>query len=417
MAITINRLTNVIYVPKADLTLIQPSPEVRELDLDWFRMQLKNIEDSEEGMCFSDTHEHFTEVLLAGLTYARIVAILDPYTIEFEDGQYTINCVGANHNVSDVKVANQVSLIVNNAAGLITSAEIEYASFNGGVSIDVINGFVGTLYPIGTHRKPVDNLSDAKIIANVRGFNIFHILGDIEFTNGEIVDGYDIHGEGHSSTITFSGSVSADDTTIRNATAKGVIDGNDMHLYNCHVEDFNGLSGMLIDCQLMGDIVLTGSEDIQFINCVSAVPGTGTPVVDMGGSGRGLGVRAYAGGLKIINLTGPENVSVDFVSGQLKIAATVTAGTIVVRGAGIIAEDFSTGTTIVDSGLTNPDHVSDHVWDETRLGAFTMEDMMIIIQRMLVNKVTKSGNIITIYEENGTTVWKTFDLSSGGRVE
>lgn len=103
------------------MTLIQSSPEMRELDLDTFRLALKDLEDDEEGMTLPDTHSHVTETTLAGLTYARIIEILDPYTVEFEDGQYTVNCVGANHNLSDVKVANQVSLVVNNAAGLIVS--------------------------------------------------------------------------------------------------------------------------------------------------------------------------------------------------------------------------------------------------------------------------------------------------------
>jgi len=122
MAISIDPLTFVIYVPKADLNLIQPSPEIRELDLDWFRLELKDYEDDPDlGIFLQKTHTHNTEVTLSGLTYARIIEILYPYTVEFEDDQYTVNCTGANHNLSDVKVPNQVSLIINNAAGLIVT--------------------------------------------------------------------------------------------------------------------------------------------------------------------------------------------------------------------------------------------------------------------------------------------------------
>ena len=136
MAISIDPLTFVIYVPKSYMTLTQSSPEVRELNVNAFRLDLKDLEDDESGIYLPKTHNHNTEVTLAGLTYARTVEIISPYTVEFEDGQYTVNCVGANHNISDVKVANQVSLIVNNAAGLITNAQIEFSSFNGGVSVD-----------------------------------------------------------------------------------------------------------------------------------------------------------------------------------------------------------------------------------------------------------------------------------------
>lgn len=122
MAITINWATKVINVPKADLTLIQSNPtEIREMDVDWFRLQLKDIEDNVEGQPFTDTHRHNTEVTLGGLTLARVVEILAPYTITFEDGQYAVNLVGANNNVADRTNVNQVSVRTNNSAGMITT--------------------------------------------------------------------------------------------------------------------------------------------------------------------------------------------------------------------------------------------------------------------------------------------------------
>ena len=119
MAITIDWGTRVINVPQADMTLIQASPEIRELDLDWFRLQLKDLEDSEEGMCFPDTHIHNTEVDIAGFTLARVITITNGYTVTFEDGTYSVNMVGANSNVMDVINKNQVSTRSWNSAGLI----------------------------------------------------------------------------------------------------------------------------------------------------------------------------------------------------------------------------------------------------------------------------------------------------------
>lgn len=122
MAISINWSTYVIAVPQADLTPLGGSQY--ELDVDWFRLQLKDIEDSEEGMVQPDTHRHNTEVVLSGVTYSRFVEILSPYTITFQDtgSPYTIKCVGANHNIADRKNVNNVSLIIGNSAGLITVA-------------------------------------------------------------------------------------------------------------------------------------------------------------------------------------------------------------------------------------------------------------------------------------------------------
>ncbi len=122
MAISINWATKVITVPQADLTLV--SAGLYELDVDAFRLALKNLEDSDEGMSFPDTHRHNTQVVLSGVTYARTFEIINGYTVTFQDTgtPYTVRCAGANHNIADVKNVNQVSLIVGNSAGLITVA-------------------------------------------------------------------------------------------------------------------------------------------------------------------------------------------------------------------------------------------------------------------------------------------------------
>lgn len=119
MAISINHATKVITIPQADLTFISGS--LYELNVNTFRKSLKDLEDDVDGMILLDTHRHNTEVTLAGVTLARTVEIINGFTITFENLQYSVRCVGANHNISDVKNVNQVSLIIGNSAGLIVS--------------------------------------------------------------------------------------------------------------------------------------------------------------------------------------------------------------------------------------------------------------------------------------------------------
>lgn len=122
MAISVNWATKVITIPKADTTLVDAGPpEIRSYDVNTFRLDLKALEASEEGMPFVDTHLHKPEVTLSGVTYARFVEIINGYTVTFEDGQYVVQLSGANHNLADVKNANQVSIVVQNSAGLILS--------------------------------------------------------------------------------------------------------------------------------------------------------------------------------------------------------------------------------------------------------------------------------------------------------
>jgi len=119
MAITVDWPTKVINVPKADMTLVQSTPfEIRELDIDTFRLRLKDLEDEVEGMPYPITHNHFTTVTVGGVTLARVVEIINGYTVTFEDGNYAVNLVGANSNISDVTNLNSVQVRASNSAGL-----------------------------------------------------------------------------------------------------------------------------------------------------------------------------------------------------------------------------------------------------------------------------------------------------------
>jgi len=113
--------TRIIQVAKIDpeMTLVQAGPpEIYECDVDALRLALKDLEDG-EGIVEPDTHRHNTEVTVGGVTLARVVEFINSYQVEFETGQYAVNLVGANTNLSDVAVVNQVSIRSGNTAGLI----------------------------------------------------------------------------------------------------------------------------------------------------------------------------------------------------------------------------------------------------------------------------------------------------------
>lgn len=119
MAISIDYATRIISIPKADLTLVQSTPfEIYELDIDAFRLELKDLEDNTGGIAFVDTHRHFTTVTVGGVTLARVVEIINGYTVTFENGTYAVNLVGANSNIGDVLNLNEVQVRSSNSAGL-----------------------------------------------------------------------------------------------------------------------------------------------------------------------------------------------------------------------------------------------------------------------------------------------------------
>jgi hypothetical protein len=367
MAVSIDWGSRVIFVPKADLTLIQATPtEIREMNLDWFRFQLKGLEDDPEGMPFPDTHRHNTEATVAGLTLARVIEIINDYTVTFEDGQYAVNLVGANSNVGDVVNVNQVSVRSFNSAGLISNPAIEYASYNGGVTVDKNSAYSGTLYPVGTPRQPVNNLADALLIAQYRGFTTFYIIGDMVIDSAGNYGGFIFVGESESkSMLEIDSDASVSECEFYDAHIEGILDGN-AKLKNCIIEDLQYIYGMVEQCLLQaGTIVLGGSNVAHFIDCWSGSADKNViPYIDMGGAGQDLILRNYNGAIGIKNLTGATNkVSIDLNSGVVVLDPTVTAGEVVVRGVGTVVNN-SVGATVDTHDLINPDVITTKVWDE-----------------------------------------------------
>lgn len=159
MAISIDCSTKVISIPRADLTALGGGNY--QLDVDWFRLQLKAWEETPDGMSMPSTHINYTPVTLSGVTYARILAIINGYTVTFEDvgSPYTVFCSGANHNIADVKNVNQVSLVIGNSAGMV-----QVNTGGSGLSTDEHNalmGIPGTL--AGTLKANVKQVNDRTI--------------------------------------------------------------------------------------------------------------------------------------------------------------------------------------------------------------------------------------------------------------
>lgn len=145
MALSVNWSTGVITVPQADLTLVTGT--LYEHDTDAFRLELRSLEASVAGMPWPDTHTHNTEVTVAGITYARVIEIINGYSIEYEDGSYSVRLAGSNNNIFDVEngilVQNQVQVIAQNSAGLISVAGVASDVWDEAVSDHTTSGTFG----------------------------------------------------------------------------------------------------------------------------------------------------------------------------------------------------------------------------------------------------------------------------------
>lgn len=106
-----------IFVPRADMPIVTPSPEVRSIDVNKLRGDVMSLAASVAGGPIVTPFDHSGERTISGTVYARSIIFF--YTIEFEDGAYQVRPFGANHNIADVMVVNNVSVVPLNSAGLI----------------------------------------------------------------------------------------------------------------------------------------------------------------------------------------------------------------------------------------------------------------------------------------------------------
>lgn len=356
--ITIDWGNRIINVPKSFMTQIQVNPtEIRELDLNAFRLALKDLEDDAEGMAYVDTHRHNTEILLGGITYARTLEIINGFTVTFEDGQYAVNLVGANSNVGDVVNVNQVSVRSSNAAGLISNQAVEYSSFNGGVMVDEndVTGksTSGSLFPIGTGISPVNNLVDAKLIASFRGLRKIMVKGDLEIGNESpsiSFEDFEFVGESQVKTlITIGDSANVLRCEFFDCTLTGTLDGNSQ-AERCVLKNLNFFNGFAFKCTLWETISLGPGIEAHMFDCFSHSADLTTPTIDMNGTGIAC-LRNYYGDVRFVNYNGDGVNHIDLSAGQLRLHSTITSGTFVVRGVGKLVDD-ATGAEI-QSGTWN----------------------------------------------------------------
>ncbi len=270
MAISINWGTKVVNIPRLDMTLIQSVPtEIRQLNLDSFRLILKDLEDSDDGMAFEKTHKHNTSVTVGGVTLARVIEIVNGYSVTFEDGQYAVNLVGANSNVGDVVNVNQVSVRSANSAGLQDLSVILSAAYNGEVCVDITNGQAGTDVPIGTRTQPVNNFDDAKTIAVKEGARTIRILNSCTLASTDFSTGFVFTSDNPGVTVlTVEASAQVQFCEFNNISVEGVADGNNVYR-NCVLLDITFTSGFIFQCSLNGSIQINGGELLALLSCFS----------------------------------------------------------------------------------------------------------------------------------------------------
>lgn len=123
MALTLDAATRVFTILQADLTFV--SGALYDVDTDALRLEMMDLLDDEDYMYLPDAFSHNTEVTIAGVTYARLIEMINSFSLTFEDtgSAYAVRFIGSNSNMFDAEngilnITEKVSYIPTNSAGL-----------------------------------------------------------------------------------------------------------------------------------------------------------------------------------------------------------------------------------------------------------------------------------------------------------
>lgn len=311
------------------------------------------------------THELLSDGTLNTWTIGDEYKIWNEVQCEASGGNLvSIDNNGATMSPIMPSAFTQVIKTSSSSATLSELSAIQYSSFNSYVTIDISNGTSGTAYPIGTEEFPVNNLSEAKIIASNNGFNTFYIIGDITLNGGltpDNVSDYILIGQGASvnsskTTITFLNGCIGQNTKYKNAKIVGV-QGGESFYENCVIGAISNSHCQYDSCALIGPNTITTSDPNGWIkdhvatlnNCYSIDEWY---IVNYSESSMHQIYSNFSGRIKITNCTNSNaGITIRLNAGSIWLDSTVTAGNFIIRGVGSFIND-STNTTIDQSGFT-----------------------------------------------------------------
>jgi len=377
----------IINVPRLYTQFVATDPqtglEVRQMNLTQFAQDIGDLQDNVEGAWAPTAYEYTAPVSVGGVQLAPVVVITEFYVVQFEDLQYAVNLVGANTNVQDQVVVNQVSIRPSNSAGLTFSDAINSQSFlEAAVWVDSEDGLPGTQFPRGTPPDEVDNVTDAITIALREGLHRFNIRGTFNAVGNVGIERYHVKGQTPQNAIIVANALNVTNSSFERIAIVGSITGRGT-FQDCSVAktlNLSGVEGIWDNCGIAGNLTLDASatEPIVFKDCISTIAGTDKPSLDCNGTAAGINFRRYAGGLAVTNFNNPAGaMTLDLMGSEVSIdSVSCTNGEIVARGVGKLIDENGNvipngsitinGNLFISNRLVNSDQVASgsNVWSE-----------------------------------------------------
>jgi hypothetical protein len=255
--------------------------------------------------------------------------------------------------------------IINHLIDGLLVQQIEGISFNGGVTIDVIDGESGTNYPIGTAAHPTNSVSNALTIAEIHGLHKLYVHGDLTIGATDNVSNYHIFGFGatlnvFSSTFTLVSGCVTMATFFYHACITGVQGGecnfieciiDELSSSHCHFKDTGFKSKTAPDFTIQhNNAGWTSNHVTDLHNCYGD---HNQIIVDRNGTALNQVWINFAGRIKFINqnrVGGVAIVHLHMNSGEVEIDSSCTTGVFFVSGNCEVVNNTG-GSTVTTIGV------------------------------------------------------------------
>jgi hypothetical protein len=240
--------------------------------------------------------------------------------------------------------------LTNSDAVVVDDGVAETMDYGGVVILNAALGVDSTTYPAGTVALPVNNLADAKTIAELHNITKIHIFGHAHFDVD--LEGYVVEGGNINDVVHFHNDVSVDKTTFRQCVLTGHYVG-EIYADNCIIEDdLRGMSGYFQYCGFRGGMHFDSGVTTVLNDCHSQVAGQSSPSLHLN-TGVSLSLRKYSGGMAVYDCGAGTVCTLEFLVGNCRLLTGNTGGTMVVRGIATLT-DQSAGMAVITEGMIIP---------------------------------------------------------------
>lgn len=233
-------------------------------------------------------------------------------------------------------------------------------TYNDTVHINTNSGISGQAFPAGLDMdRAVSNIPDALALLAQYHCTKLKIHDDLIVPAGTNLNGVTfIAGATIDRTIIIPDTATTNGTRFKGVIVTGSLNGR-VEFKGCTLEDLIGIRGTLVDCSLSGEIGLDDSTGQTTIMARCSASGElGTPTLNIYGAK--LSVIDWVGKLTLANKTGSSYLGISTSSGGVfDVAASCTAGFIIVTGDGKVGEDLSgAGCIVIDGDLLNKKNIT-----------------------------------------------------------